>query len=123
MKTCATCRFFDADICRRYPPTVNFDGRPDLFPMPLSESWCGEWKAKTPDRKKLTPPLADRILAAIQRAGPAGLTTSQITNNFSRYSKTGDRFDILTKLVMQGKADAKTEGRTTRYLAVKAAAG
>lgn len=122
MKTCATCRFFDITICRRYPPTLNPDGR-DLFPMPDPAGWCGEWKAKTPDRKKPTRPLADRILAAIQRAGPAGLTTSQITCRFSRYSKTGDRFDILTKLIVQGKVEARTDGRTTRYMAVKAAAG
>lgn len=106
VKNCANCRFYDVPkenhpgICRRYPPTVNTDG-PDLFPMPDPAGWCGEWKAQPSERKpKTKKPIQDRILAAIRRAGPNGLTATQINSSFSRDGDAKLRAHVLGSLMV-----------------------
>jgi hypothetical protein len=58
-QTCATCVFFKASACVRYPPVVASTpeqqalvmgglGKPPFFgrfPIVNAADWCGEWKA------------------------------------------------------------------------------
>ena len=62
-ESCEKCRFWDeraADgFCRRNPPIIDPKedletvGTPDYFtgmwPMTLSDDWCGEWQGKVPE--------------------------------------------------------------------------
>ena len=41
---CGTCRFFDADLCRRYPPTPAAFGA--AWPAVHEADWCGEWHVR-----------------------------------------------------------------------------
>ena len=56
-QSCSNCLFWDADLCKRYPPVLarvpNTSGNADqstkdrcgfAFPVTLKTDWCGEWK-------------------------------------------------------------------------------
>lgn len=47
---CGSCKFYQRNICRRFPPTVikpNKDSiEMSLWPTVDEIAWCGEWAAK-----------------------------------------------------------------------------
>lgn len=45
---CKDCKFYDKDVCRRYPPTPIWDGhemRP-YYPSVIDQKACGEFLKK-----------------------------------------------------------------------------
>jgi hypothetical protein len=46
-QVCANCRFWQNQMCHRYPPTVYDkvgDGGRTLFPLTGAGDWCGEYQ-------------------------------------------------------------------------------
>ena len=63
VECCETCRFYEAEKCRRFPPTViatvDSGWTTAVCPNTLKEGWCGEWKANS----------ASLLEKAVQRPG------------------------------------------------------
>ena len=53
IERCENCRFFEAKMCRRYPPVFykheyenGYLHEGFSWPDTLNNEWCGEWQAK-----------------------------------------------------------------------------
>lgn len=45
--TCAGCRFFHVNQCRRYPPGFVAEASMGAFPRVAADYWCGEFAVTT----------------------------------------------------------------------------
>jgi len=46
---CRTCRFYEAQRCKRYAPrpSTKSGHKTNYWPLMAADEWCGEYKART----------------------------------------------------------------------------